>query len=153
MFIPVFALNKRSSVYQEADFATDFSGTYLDRHWYWEPHPGYSIKQQCSRYTNTYLISVEYNITYACNIMQSYRTCLRRTYDVTYQFIAQELELIPMTSSSMYNYTAKFLFHQSLHCTVTTFWLDSDSVVIVVNCRHHGDYIGIWQLGHRAAGS
>ena len=31
MFIPVFALNKESSLYQEADFETHFSGTSLDR--------------------------------------------------------------------------------------------------------------------------
>ena len=37
-----------------------------------------------------------------------------------------------------------------LHCdyTVTTPWLDSDSVVIVtfVNCRQHGDYTAIGSL-------
>ena len=31
MFIPVFALNKESSLYQEADFETHFSGTSPDR--------------------------------------------------------------------------------------------------------------------------
>ena len=37
MFIPVFALNKGSSFYQEADFETHFSGTSLDRPLYKEP--------------------------------------------------------------------------------------------------------------------
>ena len=40
-------------------------------------------------------------------------------------------------------YTAKLLFHQSQCCTVTTLWLDSDSVVTVVDCRQHGDYTAI----------
>ena len=37
MFIPVFAPNKGSSLYQEAEFATHFSGTSLDRPLQWEP--------------------------------------------------------------------------------------------------------------------
>ena len=35
--------------------------------------------------------------------------------------------------------TAKFLFRHSLCCTVTSRWLDSDSVVALVNCWQHGD--------------
>ena len=34
-------------------------------------------------------------------------------------------------------YTAKLLFHQSLHCTVTTWGLDSDRVVTVLRSSHH----------------
>ena len=37
MFIPVFALNKGSSLYQEADFETHFSGTSPDGPLYYEP--------------------------------------------------------------------------------------------------------------------
>ena len=40
MFIPVFALNKGSSLYQEADFETHFSGTSPDRPLYYEPPRG-----------------------------------------------------------------------------------------------------------------
>ena len=39
MFIPVFALNKGSSLYQEADFETHFSGTSLDRPLYLKTPP------------------------------------------------------------------------------------------------------------------
>ena len=42
MFIPVFALNKGSSLYQKADFETHFSGTSLDRPLYLEPPPPYA---------------------------------------------------------------------------------------------------------------
>ena len=36
------------------------------------------------------------------------------------------------------SYTSKFLFHQSLHCTVTKWWLSSDVVSVVwwIWCRH-----------------
>ena len=37
MFIPVFALNKGLTLYQEVDFATHFSGTSLDRPLYQDP--------------------------------------------------------------------------------------------------------------------
>ena len=41
MFTPVFALNKGSSLYQEADFETHFSaGTSPDRPLYYDPIPG-----------------------------------------------------------------------------------------------------------------
>ena len=40
MFIPVFALNKGSSLYQEADFETHFSSTSPDRPLYLEPRGG-----------------------------------------------------------------------------------------------------------------
>ena len=39
MFIPVFALNKGSLLYQEADFVTHFSGTSPDRPLNKEPPP------------------------------------------------------------------------------------------------------------------
>ena len=38
------------------------------------------------------------------------------------------------------HYTANLLFHQSPRCTVTTWWLDTDSLVTVGNCRQHGDW-------------
>ena len=40
-------------------------------------------------------------------------------------------------------YTEKLLFHQSLCCTMTSQWLDSDYVVTVVNCQQNGDYTAI----------
>ena len=36
--------------------------------------------------------------------------------------------------------TAKLLFHQSLRCTVTTWWLDTDGVVTVVNSQRHCEW-------------
>ena len=46
MFIPVFALNKGSSLYQEADFATHFSGTSPDRPLYKEPTGGRGLTEE-----------------------------------------------------------------------------------------------------------
>ena len=48
-----------------------------------------------------------------------------------------------MTRLSGLLWHSKLLFHLSLSCTVTTWWLDSDSVATVVNCRQHGDYTAI----------
>ena len=45
MFIPVFALNKGSSLYQEADFVTHFCGTSPDRPLYYEPPPRGAAQQ------------------------------------------------------------------------------------------------------------
>ena len=39
--------------------------------------------------------------------------------------------------SELGKYTVKLLFHQSLRCTVTTWWLDSDGIV---NYGQHGDW-------------
>ena len=43
------------------------------------------------------------------------------------------------------HYTAKLLFHQSLHCTVTTWWLPDDDVLTVTT-------LSLCSLGHLAGG-
>ena len=56
MFIPVFALNKGSSLYQEAYFATHFSGTSPDRPLYKEPPPPGQEKKSCVALTDQLIL-------------------------------------------------------------------------------------------------
>ena len=68
MFIPVFALNKRLSLYQEADFETHFSGTSPDRPLYKErpPLPNANYSQESTPILSGGLVFEE-NSTKYCN--------------------------------------------------------------------------------------